>query len=153
VQVTLAILTGVATLILGVYNINKTFFSKGPGELSARVLSDGAPVASARVELYDEENTLESAGETSGDGTYVRKGIESGRYIAKFSKRGFDPVAVTVRVPARKTAEIEVEMRALPGTPASAAGGSGIRGALEEVGASWIKQLGKPKAESEAKQN
>lgn len=151
-QITIGILAGLATLVLGVYNIQKVFLSGGPGVLNARVVADGAPVVGARAEIYDDENTLANAGETSGDGTYRREGVESGRYVVKFSKRGFEPVAVTVRVKARQTSEIEVEMRALPGTPASAAGsGGGIRGALEEVGASWIKQIGKPKEGEQAK--
>ena len=151
-QVTVAILAGVATLILGVYNVKKTVFSeKGPGTLLLTVRSDKGPaVAGARVELFTAENALVTADETSRDGKFTQNDLEAGSYQAKLTRVGFEPLIVTVRVKPKKTSEIEIILRA---AAQSAASSDPIQSAFQEVGASWIKKLGKTDAGELAKQD
>jgi hypothetical protein len=145
IQVTIAILGGLATLIVGVYNVRKVMSSSGQGEIAAVVATpQGKAVAGARVELYTAENVLLNAGQTDAQGAYAREDVEAGSYILKLSKAGFDPEVVTVRVAPKKTTDLNIQMQPLAG-----ASGGQLRSALEEVGASWLKTVGKPKAESQ----
>ncbi len=147
VQITIAILAGIATLILGVYNVKKYVFTEtSPGAFVAYVRSDaGQPLARAHVELLNAQNAMVAASETKKDGSYSKKDLDPGSYILKISADGFEPEVATVQVNSKKTADFEIILRAIKVTqaPPSQQPGSPIKSALEEVGASWIKNLAK----------
>jgi len=152
--------------VVGVYNFSpSSFFGPGTGDISAFVLTQsGAPVSRARVELLNSQNVLLGAAETDRDGRYVKKDMEAGSYTLKVSRGGFEPQVATVNVASKKTTDLEMVLRSrsrapapnslqasasphAPGNPqapgAPQAPGSPIRSALEEAGASWIRNLGK----------
>ena len=147
-QVIIAILTATVGLVLGVYNMNKSMFTKNyPGDILATVRGDaGRPLGNARVELYNSGNTLLAASETHSDGVYSKKDVDAGSYVLKVSRDGYEPQVSSIQVASKKTAEFDVVLRALP----SAQAASPLRSALEETGASWIRTLGKPKTQEPA---
>ena len=150
----IAILGSSVASLVGVYNFSPTsFFASAPGDISAFVRAQsGAPVPRAHVELLTPENVLLGASETDRDGRYVKKGVEAGSYTLKVTRGGFEPQVATVSVASKKTTDLELVLRSRsraqasisPQAPTSPqAPGSPIRSALEEAGASWIKNLGK----------
>lgn len=144
----IAILGGAVALIIGAYNLRQTFFSdSGPGDISALVRADsGGPVSRARVELLTSQNALVGTSETGRDGRYLKKGLETGSYILKVTKSGFDPQVATVSVASKKTTDLELVLRSQTSAQAP---GSPIRSAIEEAGASFLKNLTKPKTGAE----
>lgn len=144
INVWIAILGGVVALVVGAYNLRHILFSdSGPGDIAALVRTEsGSPVARVRVELLTSQNALVGTSETGRDGRYVRKDLEAGSYIVKVAKSGFEPQVATVNVASKKTTDVELVLRPQSSDQAS---GSPIRSAIEEVGASWLKNLGKPK--------
>ncbi len=154
VQITIAILAGAATLVVGVYNVKKTVLVGGKGGVSLRLASGPGPVQGARVELQAVDGTLVHAGRTDAQGLYRHDGVEAGTYVLKAGADGFEFEARTVRIEPKRESEIEIALRPLAGAPAGAApsASSPIRSAVEEVGASWIKKLGQPKTESTSEQ-
>ncbi len=144
-QVTIAILAGLATLIVGVYNAKKVMFPEtaGRGEISLIVRTpDGRPVHNAQVELLSTSNALLSSDDTDSDGSETKKDIEAGNYILKVSAGGYEPQIIPVQVAAKKTAQIRLALR-----PLATAQAAPIRSAIQDVGASWISKLGKPKSD------
>ncbi len=141
-QITIAILAGTATLIVGVYNAKKVIFpDSGSGSVSAKVLNEqGNPVSGAQVELLNTQNSLVASTRTGEDGAYQRKGLSAGGYILKTSAPGYEPTVTTVQVASGQSSEFNVYLRPLSG-PA----GSQIRSALEEAGAGWIRKLSEKK--------
>lgn len=144
VQVTLAILIGVVTLVVGVYNAKKTLFTKtGPGNVSLQVRTDnGQPAPQAAIEIAKVQGGVVATAATGPDGTYARPGLEPGNYVVKASKAGFQPAMLVVAVEPGQTAELNVTLKS---------SASPIRSALEEIGASWIKDLGAPRNKSDGK--
>jgi len=78
--------------------------------------------------------------------------LEPGSYVLKVSRAAFEPKVATVSVTSKKTTDLELVLksrsRGQASTRAEAASsspahGSAIRSALEETGASWIKNFGK----------
>ena len=141
-QVTVAILAGIATLIIGVYNVKKTVFSgpAGPGGIQAVIQNEEArPVAGAYTELLNSANVLVTASNTDASGTFSKEGFDAGNYVLKVSARGYEPQIVTVQVASKKTAHVEIMLRSISG-PAQSKPDT-IRSAVEEAGASWIKRL------------
>jgi len=141
-QVTIAILAGLATLILGVYNVQKTLFAdKGPGALSVFVRSDkGSPVPAASIELLTMESAFVNASETQNDGKFLKNDMDAGSYQVKISRAGFEAQFMTVQIKPKKTSNLEIVLKPIPQASASP---SPVQSALQEVGASWIKKLGK----------
>ena len=149
----IAIVGSSVASIVGVYNFHPSFFDAGPGDISAFVRAQsGAPVSRAHVELLTSQNVLLGASETDRDGRFIKKDLEAGSYILKVTKGGFEPQVTTVSVASKKTTDLELVLtsrsRAQAQGNSQAAGssqtpGSPIRSALEEAGASWIKNLGK----------
>ncbi len=137
-QLVIAVMVGVVTLILGLYNAKKTFFSKtGPGGISLEVSADqGRKASYAAVQILKVQGGIVVNSQTSTDGTYVKKDLEPGNYTVKVSKEGFQPEMLVVAVEPSRTAEVNLQLK-----PSS----SPIRSAVEEVGASWIKDLGAKK--------
>lgn len=140
VQVTIAILGGLTALLLGVYNLKKNVLGGGNGEIALVVRSDrSAPIEGAYVELFNSQNALVNAGRTDRQGHYGKRSLSSGGYMLKVSHDGYEPQAVTAQVDPKQSTDLEVVLRALGQTK----DGSPIRSALEEAGASWIKNLSK----------
>ena len=154
-QITIAILAGIATLILGVYNVKKYVFTEtSPGALVAYVRSDaGEPLARAHVELLNAQNALVTASETKKDGSYAKKDLDPGSYILKVSAAGFEPEVATVQINPKKTADFEIILREIKvaQAPPSPQPASPIKSALEEVGATWIKNLAKTEPQDQTK--
>ncbi len=148
-QITIAILAGVTTLVIGVYNVKKNVLTpSGPGKMSLSVRADdGPPVSGAFLELYNSQNTLVSSESASREGLYEKEGLESGGYFLKTSKAGFEPQGISLQVSPNKTTRLEIVLRKNVDGPKAEAG-SPLRSALEETGASWIKSLGKAKPET-----
>lgn len=135
-QMWLAILVGVVTLIVGVYNVKNAFFSqKGPGGLSITVRSaqGNNPVPQARVELLGAGNTLVASSLTDDRGEYHKDDVESGNYSVKVSRAGFETDVVAVSVQPKKMGRFNLTLRPT---------GSPVKAAIEEVGAGWIRELG-----------
>lgn len=146
IQVTVAILAALTTLIVGAYNVKKTFFAPtGPGTLTVRVSSEaGGGLQGARIEVFSGA-VLTGAGETGPDGSFTREGLEAGEYTVKTRRSGFEPDTVMVRVEPRKTTDADIALRPLPGAQPSR---DPLRSAFEEAGASWIKKIGTAKEEA-----
>ena len=147
-QITVAILAGLATLIVGIYNVKKTLFSETskPGGLALVLRSDtGQFINDARVEVYDAQNALDASGETDASGVFKKEGLPAGSYLVRIAKDGFEPQVYTVRVQSKVTSDLKFVLRPIVRgqTPA----GNPIRSALEEAGASWIKTIAKPKTD------
>ncbi len=153
-QILIAILAGVTTLAVGVYNIKKSYFSGGRGEIRFTVVSDaGGQVSGARVQMSTTDGALIHTGTTDGAGNYSREDLEADSYILKVLRSGFEPEAVTVRVNPKRTSEIEMSLRpshaGAPATAATPARGGKIQSVLEDSAASWIQEtLGKKKQET-----
>lgn len=146
-QITIAILAGLATLIVGVWNVKKNVLDEsGSGNIEASIRSDRGGSPPALAELFNAQNVLIASGQASG-GTYRRDDLPVGNYTLKVSARGHEPQVYTVRVSPKKTSEIEVQLQATAQAPA-APSGSPIKTALEETAASWIQKIGKAKEEA-----
>src|SRR5207244_7565635 len=149
----IGILGGSVASIAGAYNFLPSFFPAAPGNIAAVVREQGgAPVPRAHVELLTSQNVLLGTSETDRRGRYVKKNLEPGSYILKVSRAAFEPEVATVSVTSKKTTDLELVLisrsRAQVSTRADAAStfpahGNAIRSALEETGASWIKNFGK----------
>jgi hypothetical protein len=161
----IAILGGSVASLAGAYNFYPSVFPAAPGDISAVVRSQGgAPVSRAHVELLTSQNVLLAASETNREGRYVKKDVEPGSYILKVTRGGFEPQVATVSVAPKKTTDLELVLRSrsrtqvaasaqAPASPQASATpqvaaspepqGSPLRSALEEAGASWIKNLAK----------
>ena len=145
----IGILGGSVASVVGAYN----FFPSAPGDIAAVVREqDGAPVPRAHVELLTSQNVLLGTSQTDRQGRYVKKDLEPGSYVLKVSRVAFEPEVATVSVTSKKTTDVELVLisrsRAQASTRAQASSTSpaprdAIRSALEETGASWIKNFGK----------
>ncbi len=146
IQISLAILTALIGLAVGVYNLKRTYLApKGPGDILAIVKNDKEqPITGAKAELFGSENTMVAAATTQSDGVVTRKGLDPGAYTLKIQAKGFLTQSLTIQVNPQKTSSVEIVMEAAPIVSAN----NPIKSALEEVGASWIKTIGKPKNES-----
>ena len=147
IQISIGILVGIVSLVLGLYNVKNTVFSKqgtGPGALSLVLHgAEGRPVPGARIELLNDRNVLVAASETDASGRYQRQGMAAGNYSLKVNKTGFEPEIVVVGVRPKDTTELTLVLRM--------AGGNPVQSALEEVGADWIKRWGATHGPGEAK--
>ncbi len=143
-QVLIAILVGVVTLLVGVYNAKNTIFAKkGQGAVSVLVQSSKRqPVAGASVELLNSQNARISMAQTDLDGKFEKEKLEAGNYSLKISKSGFETEITTIAVDPGRTTDFSLILRA---------NGSPMQSAIEEVGASWIKTVGTPKSKTEEK--
>jgi hypothetical protein len=101
---------------------------------------------------FDLTNVLLGTSQTDRQGRYVKKDLAPGSYILKVSRVAFEPEVATVSVTSKKTTDLELILisrsRAQASTRAQAASTfpahrDAIRSALEETGASWIKNFGK----------
>jgi len=145
----IGIIGGSVASLVGAYN----FFPSAPGEIAAVVREQGGtPVARARVELLTSQNVLLGASETDRNGRYIQKDVQPGSYILKVGREAFDPQIATVSVGSKKTTDLELVLTRRSGAQASTraratstsySSGDPIRSALEETGASWIKNLAK----------
>ncbi len=137
-QMLLGILVGVVTLVVGVYNAkNLVFAKKGPGAVRVEVLAqNGQPVPHASLEVAKVQGGTVASAETGPDGKFSRQGLGEGNYNLKIAKAGFQPESLFFSFEPGGTAELNVKLK-----PAS----SSIQSAVEEVGASWIKQIGTPR--------
>jgi len=150
----IGILGGSVASIAGAYNFLPSFFPPAPGDIAAVVREHGgAPVTRAQVELLTSQNVLLVTSETDRDGRYVKKDLEPGSYILKVSRAALEPQVAKVSVASKKTTDLELVLRfrsraQAPTSPQAASTsqpqGDAIRSALEETGAAWIKNLGKP---------
>jgi hypothetical protein len=150
----IGILGGSVASVAGAYNFLPSFFPAVPGDIAAVVREQGgAPVPRAHVELLTSQNVLLATSETDRDGRYEKKDLEPGSYILKVSRAAFEPQIAKVSVASKKTTDLELVLRsrtraqAPPSRQAAStpqAHDSPIRSALEETGAAWIKNLGKP---------
>lgn len=150
VQIVLAILTALVGLAVGGYNLKKSMAVTGPGAISATVDSEkGGVVSGARVELYSGQNALLYATMSKEDGKILFKDLDPGAYFLKVQARGFQSQSLNIQVNSKKTSDVEVVLEVAVAPAVVNATSSPIRSALEEVGASWIKTIGKPKNEAQ----
>jgi Carboxypeptidase regulatory-like domain len=150
----IGILGGSVASIAGAYNFLPSIFPPAQGAIAAVVREHGgAPVGRAHVELLSSQNVLLGTSETDRDGRYIKKDLEPGSYTLKVRRGGFEPQVTTVNVASKKTTDLELVLRFRsraqaptnpPATSTSQTHGNAIRSALEETGAAWIKNLGKP---------
>ena len=135
-QLILGVGVGVITLAVGGYNAKNLFFSKkGPGAVSIHVRADGRAVPQASLQISKVQGGVVATSQTGTDGEYEKKGLEPGNYSLQVSKAGFQPESLFFTVDPGQSAELNLALKA----PSSS-----IRSALEEVGASWIKEKGAP---------
>lgn len=142
IQVTIAILAGMTTLAVGVSNVKHTVFAKhGPGNVIVQVRTEtGQPVRQAAIEITKAQGGVVSTAETGSEGTYAKNELEPGTYTLKADKHGFQSNMLVFTIEPGQTVELTLTL---------AASSSSIRSAMEEVGASWIKDLGMPRTKSE----
>jgi len=140
-QLTIAILAGIATLAVGVYNVKHTLFAKqGPGNVSVQIRTDkGQPAQQAAIEISKTQGGVVSTTETGSEGAYARKGLEPGNYTLKAGKSGFQSEMLVFTIEPGQTVELTLTLKA---------SSNPIRSAMEEVGASWIKDIGMPRNKS-----
>lgn len=141
---TIAILAGLATLAVGLYNVKHTILgNKGEGTVRLRVRTDsGQPVRQAAIEISKAQGGVMANAETGPDGSYAKKGLTPGNYTVKAGKSGFQSDMQVFAIEPGETTELNLNLNASSET---------IRSALEEVGASWIKDLGMPRNKPEAR--
>lgn len=149
IQIVLAICAALISASVGIYNFKKISRSPEdapPGGLSftVRSSSTGQPVSLARVDLLNGQNALIHSGQSNPDGYFAQSELPPGPYSVKVSAVGYEPEVTPILVHSKKTTDFQVELTALPGQ----APGGQIRSALEEVGADWIRKIGKSKADS-----
>jgi uncharacterized membrane protein len=145
----IGIIGGSVASLVGAYN----FISSAPGNIAAVVREQsGSPVARAHVELLTSQNVLLGTTETDRNGRYIQKDLQPGNYILKVGREAFDPQIATVSVGSKKTTDLELVLTRRGGAQGSTRAratntpysqGDPIRSALEETGASWIKNLAK----------
>lgn len=146
IQIIIAILASLATFIVGFYNVKKLIEGKKTGELIVTVYSENkAVLAGATIELSNAQNVLLETAITKSDGVYFRKKLEEGTYLVKAAAIGHETSIVSVAVKGKEVSDIKLSLRVIKKdqTPTSP-----IQSALEEVGASWLKTLTKPKEET-----
>jgi len=145
VQVTIAILVGMVTLAVGLYNVKHTILGKkGAGNVSVHVRTDnGQPAPQATIEISRAQGGVVANAETGSDGTYAKKGLALGNYTVKAGKGGFQSDMLVFAIEPSETAELNLTLKASASSP--------IQSAVEEVGASWIKNLGMPRNKSDGK--
>lgn len=151
IQVIIAILGGLAAVIIGFYNVKKNLFpdnALGAVLISVRS-AQGSSVSPAYLELYDSQNAIVASAQTSADGGYANKDLLAGSYLLKITAINYEPQAATIKIDPKKTTRLDIILRSLPNANAQAAA-SPIKSALEDAGASWIKKLAKT---SETSQN
>ena len=152
-QVTVAILAGLATLILSVYNVKKSVFTDNlPGSVALTVKTDnGRLLRGAYVQLFNSQNVLINAAETRGSGEYGYKDILPGSYIVKISKDGFEPAMMTAQIDSKKTTSLDFILKALsrPAGGQASPVSNPLKAALEDAGASWIRKVAGKYTESE----
>ena len=139
-QVTVAILVGLASLVVALYNVKTNVFSdKSPGKISVTIVSqERQAVSGARVEFLNSQSAIVLSTQTDTNGQCTGEGLTPGSYTVRVSHQGFEPELATVGVSARKTTDAALVLRALSQGQAPA---SPIKSALEEAGASWIKKI------------
>lgn len=143
-QIGLGILVGLVSLTVGVYNVKNMMFSKkGPGSVFVQVMADGRAVPQAAVQITTAQGGIVATSETGQDGQYTRKSLEPGHYSLKVVKAGYQPEMLLFSVDPAQSAELKLALKPATGS---------IRSALEETGASWIKELGKPKPSGQPKE-
>lgn len=142
IQMAIGIGVGLVTLVVGVYNAKSLLFArKGPGAVAIQVRAEsGQPLADAAVEISKVQGGVVASAETSPQGRYQKKGIEPGNYALQVARAGYQPQTLFFTVDPAQSSELTVAMK-----PSSAS----IRSALEEVGASWLKETAKPKPKSQ----
>lgn len=142
VQLWVAVLAGVITLSIGVYNAKKLFFSeKGPGRLALEVRAEnGRGVSGASVQIMRAQGAVVVSSETNAGGDFSRSGLEPGNYTVKVSKTDFESETIFFTAEPGRTAELEIKLK-----PVS----SSIRTTVEEIGSSWIKAFASPKTKTE----
>lgn len=143
----IGIVGGLFASVVGAYN----FLPRAPGEIAAVVREQGGtPVSRAHVELLTSQNVLLGNAETDRSGRYIKKDLQPGSYILKVSRAAFEPEITTVSVASKKITDLELVLRSRSRAHAwtsaqsastSQAYGDPIRSALEETGASLIKNL------------
>ena len=139
IQLMIGIGVGLVTLVVGLTNAKSLLFSKkGPGSVSIQVRAEGKPVPQAAVQIEKVQGGVVATAETGTDGSYSKKGLEPANYSLKVSKAGFDPQSLFFTIDPGQGAELNVALNPTHGS---------IRSTLEEVGSSWIKEIGKPKPE------
>ena len=148
VQITIAILAGLTTLIIGIYNVKKSVFSeKAAGTISLSILFDHprGPANQAHVELSNAQSVVVSSQDSSPGGRYSKEGLEPGTYILKISSPGHENYVASVQAEPKKTTFLEITLKSYSQTPSPA---NPLRSALEDAGASWIQSLKKPQAQT-----
>ncbi len=139
IQLWVAVLAGVITLSIGVYNAKNIFFSeKGSGRLSLEIRAEnGKGVAATAVEIMGAQGAAVASSETDADGNFKRSGLQPGNYTVKILKASFQPEAVVFTIEPGQTTELEIKLKPVAS--------SAIRSAVEEIGASWLKAIASPK--------
>lgn len=149
-QIIIAILAGITTLLIGLYNVKKVVLvDKTKGSAAFTTRTDAGTIApNTNIELYDAQNTLVASGLTGSAGQFTSKELEAGNYIVKVSLRGYEPQVLPIRIEPKKTAELQLTMRSLQTQASGAPGGNPIKSALEETGAAWIRKLAEVKKDT-----
>lgn len=148
----IAILGGSLASVAGTYNFLPSFFPPAPGNIAAVVREQGgAPVSRAHVEVLSSDNVLLATSETDHNGRFITKDLEAGSYIVKVSRAAFEPQTAKVSIASKKTTDLDLVLRSrsraqLANSPQKATQPerNAIRSALEETGATWIKNLSNP---------
>ena len=149
----IAILGGSVASVAGTYNFLPSFFPPAPGNIAAVVREQGgAPVSRAHVELLSSDNVLLATSETDHNGRFITKDLEAGSYIVKVSRAAFEPQTAKVSIASKKTTDLDLVLRSRsraqlansPQPKTTQPERNAIRSALEETGATWIKNLSNP---------
>jgi hypothetical protein len=149
----IAILGGSLASVAGTYNFLPSFFPPAPGNIAAVVREQGgAPVSRAHVEVLSSDNVLLATSETDHNGRFITKDLEAGSYIVKVSRAAFEPQTAKVSIASKKTTDLDLVLRSRsraqlansPQPKATQPERNAIRSALEETGATWIKNLSNP---------
>jgi hypothetical protein len=136
-QMWLAVLVGLVTFIVGAYNAKNMFFSKkGPGELVLEVGSEsGQAMPSTSIEIMKTQGGVVATSTTGSDGRFRQK-LEPGNYTLKLARANYQGETMFFSVDPGQTTSLNVKLKASTRS---------LRTAVEEVGASWIKEIGAPK--------
>ena len=143
-QLIIGVLVGVISLAVGVYNFKNAYFSKkGPGKVIIRVSSEkGLAISGAALEIAKAQGGLVSSSETDSEGKFERS-LEPGNYSLKITKIKFQPESTFFTIEPGESADLNIKLKASY---------NAIQSAVEEVGASWLKQIASPKPKAEENQ-
>ncbi len=116
VNLMVALIAGVISIVGGVYSLRANIFSNAPGIVQGVVLDEkiGKPLWRAPVELLDSDNSLIGTTDTDENGRYSFKDLKKGNYTVKVSAPLHAAQTKNVKIEPKKTSAITFDLEPSP---------------------------------------